>query len=91
MHTNNSRWGRERPGPSDGGSVGDAARLIPVVARAAELGRGPAWLVGWVRAQRAGLTAAEAVRDPSVIRRLARDLAGLVRPPGLAETVADRV
>jgi hypothetical protein len=68
----------------------DEARLVPILARAAELGRGPPWLVGWVRGRLARLGAPNLSADPAVARRLARELAWLVRPAGLTDTVRDR-
>jgi hypothetical protein len=68
----------------------DEAPLVPILTRAAETGRGPAWLVGWVRGQLAGLGCTGLPADPAVARRLARELARLVRGPGLTETVPDR-
>jgi hypothetical protein len=62
-------------------------RLVPVVARAVELGRGPPWLVRWVRSQ---LTGPAVAADPTIVRRLARDLARLVGSTGVAETIPDR-
>ena len=88
MKTNTLDGSHAWSGRSDREGPPDAARLIPVVTRAAELGRGPPWLVGWVRGQLTGRTA---IRDPSVARRLAGDLARLLRPSGLVDTIRDRV
>ena len=76
MHANSSNsWAG--PAPAD-------ARFVPIVTRAAETGRGPPWLVRWVR-DGVGRSA-----DPGTVRRLAGDLARLVGPAGVAETIRDR-
>jgi hypothetical protein len=77
MHANSSTsWAGPAPAA--------AARFVPIVTRAAETGRGPPWLVRWVR-DRVGPSA-----DARTVRRLAGDLARLVTPAGVAETLPDR-
>jgi hypothetical protein len=65
-----------RPGSSAGGS----ARLMPVLARALETGRGPAGLVGWLNDRGAA---------PATVARLAGELDRAVRRAGVAETLRE--
>jgi hypothetical protein len=76
---------------SDGRPPVDEARFVPILTRAAELGRGPPWLVGWIRERLVRLGEPSRPADPAVARRLACELARLVRPAGLTSTVRDRV
>jgi hypothetical protein len=84
--------GRFRDGatPFASHAVRDETALVPILARAAETGRGPPWLVGWVRGQLAGLGCTRLPADPAVARRLARELARLLRGPALTDTIPDR-
>jgi hypothetical protein len=90
MDMHNPRRFRESGARSAGHPVEDETPLVPILARAAETGRGPPWLVGWVRGQLAGLGCTRLPADPAVVRRLARELARLLRGPGLTDTVPDR-
>lgn len=64
-----------------GSFVGESpAHLLPVLARAAELGRGPAGLVRLLRARGAG---------NDTLTRLAGELNRVVRRAGVGETLVD--
>ena len=72
---------RVPPIPPRGNGSGDgAAHLLPVLARAAELGRGPAGLVRLLRARGTGADA---------LARLAGDLNAAVRRAGVSETLVE--
>lgn len=61
-------------------------RLLPVIARAVELGRGPPGLVGWVREQLRG----EPPGDPTApdrVGRLARELARRLAADPASDTI----
>lgn len=71
-----------RRGPADAADQ----LYAPILARAIDLGRGPAGLVGWVRHR---LAAAGRPDEPAAqtARRLAHELADLVRRGGVTDTL----
>ena len=77
------------------GAPAAEARLVPILARAIELGRGPPGLVQWVRGRLAAggaesNTGPGAVPHKPLLRRLAGELARVLRPGGVDETLTDR-
>jgi len=80
-------WGSH--GPSWGGVPTESeARLVPILTRVIELGRGAPGLVQWVQGRLGG--SAPAAPQP-VARQLARELAGALRRIGVEETRVDPV
>jgi hypothetical protein len=73
--------------PSDAGSVNVDRRLIPILARVLDLGRGPQNLVRWVQ-DRVGDAPAGPART-SVLNRLAGELTVEIRRGAWAGTVLD--
>jgi hypothetical protein len=62
------------------------SKLVPILNRVLELGRGPADLVGWVR-DRLAATGRPGEAPRLVARRLAHELALVLRRRGVAETL----
>jgi hypothetical protein len=63
--------------------------LVLILSRALEVGRGPGPLIGWLRGRLAWKSDGMATLNASLLRRLARDLDGLVRSAGSSETVTE--
>jgi hypothetical protein len=89
MHTNNPGRRQRSAAWSDGPPSAEEARFVPILRRAVELGRGPPWLVAWLRDRLARLGEPNLSAGPTVARRLARELARLARPADLTDTVRD--
>ena len=65
----------------------EAARLVPVLTRAIELGRGPPALLDWLAGR---LPPGPGARPPAAaVARLAAELHRLLRRAGVAETIAE--
>jgi hypothetical protein len=82
-----SGWASRAPSWS-GLPIESEARLVPILTRVIELGRGVPGLVRWVQG-RLGESAPMATGPEA--RRLARELAGVLRRIGTEETRADPV
>ena len=66
-------------------AAAEATRLVPVLVRAIELGRGPPGLINWLAGRFPG---GHGARPPApAVARLAAELQGLVRRAGVTETV----
>ena len=70
-----------------GAPAAEATRLVPVLVRAIELGRGPPGLVRWLAGR---LPPDPRARPPeAAVARLAAELNRVLRRTGRAETVAE--
>ena len=74
----------EHPGPGSWAPPTDAARLVPVLTRAIELGHGPPALMRWLSAR-----VGESRPPAGAVPRLAAELTRAVRRAGVAETLAE--
>ena len=81
-----SRFRRQARTPSTEPPA-EATRLVPVLVRAIELGRGPPALVSWLAGR---YPSGHGNRPPAAeLARLAAELSHLVQRAGVAETVLD--
>lgn len=78
------------PTPADDPPPDEVVRLLPLLGRVFDLGRGPPALVMWVRGQLVAGSPAERACRKAVLLRLARDLSGQLCANPLNATVVAR-